>query len=216
MTTRTTTDTTHAQDVAERSAQLAGARAADDASRVAENPRNDPMQCSTSRLSSPAQAGDPVLHSLAARGAVSRPSAGITGPSAFADDDSREGVGGVRENPRNNPMQSPRKTVAEKFRGMTPCSAAGTRARKNPRNNPMQSHSQPGKPCGARTRAGTPCPTPAMPNGRCRMHGGLSPGPPKGSRNALKHGRHSAAEIARRREIGALIRRMRALARAVG
>jgi hypothetical protein len=79
----------------------------------------------------------------------------------------------------------------------------------------MQSPSQPGKACGARTRAGTPCPTPAMPNGRCRMHGGTSPGPPKGTRNALKHGRHSAEAIARRRHITALIRRMKALARAV-
>ena len=31
--------------------------------------------------------------------------------------------------------------------------------------------------CGARTRAGTPCKAPAMPAGRCRMHGGLSTGP---------------------------------------
>ena len=31
--------------------------------------------------------------------------------------------------------------------------------------------------CGARTRAGTPCNGPAMPNGRCRMHGGASTGP---------------------------------------
>ena len=31
--------------------------------------------------------------------------------------------------------------------------------------------------CGARTRAGTPCRSPAMRNGRCRMHGGLSTGP---------------------------------------
>jgi hypothetical protein len=31
--------------------------------------------------------------------------------------------------------------------------------------------------CGARTRAETPCMGPAMPNGRCRMHGGTSTGP---------------------------------------
>ncbi len=31
---------------------------------------------------------------------------------------------------------------------------------------------------------------PAMPNGRCRMHGGRSPGAPKGNKNALKHGRY--------------------------
>lgn len=31
--------------------------------------------------------------------------------------------------------------------------------------------------CGARTQAGQPCLGPAMNNGRCRMHGGLSTGP---------------------------------------
>ena len=31
--------------------------------------------------------------------------------------------------------------------------------------------------CGARTRAGTPCQSPAMGNGQCRMHGGASTGP---------------------------------------
>ena len=31
--------------------------------------------------------------------------------------------------------------------------------------------------CGARTRKHQPCKSPAMPNGRCRMHGGASTGP---------------------------------------
>ena len=31
--------------------------------------------------------------------------------------------------------------------------------------------------CGARTRSGGSCKSPAMPNGRCRMHGGESTGP---------------------------------------
>lgn len=31
--------------------------------------------------------------------------------------------------------------------------------------------------CGARTRAGTLCKSPAMKNGRCRFHGGASTGP---------------------------------------
>jgi len=34
--------------------------------------------------------------------------------------------------------------------------------------------------CGARTRRGSPCQSPAMPNGRCRMHGGKSPGGTEG------------------------------------
>jgi hypothetical protein len=58
--------------------------------------------------------------------------------------------------------------------------------------------------CGAKTRRGTPCAGMAMPNGRCRMHGGTSPGAPKGNRNAWKHGHYSAEAIALRR----LIRRL--------
>jgi hypothetical protein len=45
------------------------------------------------------------------------------------------------------------------------------------------------------------------------MHGGLSPGAPKGNKNALKHGLYTAEGIARRREISALMRAMKALAR---
>jgi hypothetical protein len=37
--------------------------------------------------------------------------------------------------------------------------------------------------CGARTRAGEVCPCPAMRNGKCRIHGGLSPGAPRGTAN---------------------------------
>ena len=37
--------------------------------------------------------------------------------------------------------------------------------------------------CGARTRGGRPCRCPAMPNGKCRIHGGLSPGAPRGIAN---------------------------------
>jgi hypothetical protein len=37
--------------------------------------------------------------------------------------------------------------------------------------------------CGARTRAGRSCRCPAMPNGKCGTHGGLSPGAPRGAAN---------------------------------
>ena len=66
--------------------------------------------------------------------------------------------------------------------------------------------------CGARTRNGRPCQSPAMPNGRCRMHGGMSPGAPRGNKNALKHGRYTAEVLAQRREISALMRAIKALA----
>ncbi len=51
-----------------------------------------------------------------------------------------------------------------------------------------------------------------MANGRCRMHGGTSPGAPIGNTNALKHGRYTAKTIAERRELAALLRTMRRLA----
>ncbi len=69
--------------------------------------------------------------------------------------------------------------------------------------------------CGARTRKGTPCKGPAMPNGRCRMHGGPSTGPRTAEgkerirASRTKHGRYSQASIARRREARALIRALR-------
>ena len=60
--------------------------------------------------------------------------------------------------------------------------------------------------CGARTRGGGgPCQSPAMPNGRCRMHGGKSPGAPKGNRNAWKHGHYSAEAIAMRKLVSRLL-----------
>lgn len=45
--------------------------------------------------------------------------------------------------------------------------------------------------CGAKTRKGTPCKNGAMPNGRCRLHGGKSTGPPKKNQNSKKHGFYS-------------------------
>lgn len=42
--------------------------------------------------------------------------------------------------------------------------------------------------CGAKTRSGAPCKTPAMENGRCRMHGGKAGKTHKGNQNARKHG----------------------------
>jgi hypothetical protein len=69
--------------------------------------------------------------------------------------------------------------------------------------------------CGARTRCGGSCRQPAMPNGRCRLHGGLSTGPrtPDGlarSRRARwKHGARSAEVTALRREVRMRLRRVR-------
>lgn len=47
--------------------------------------------------------------------------------------------------------------------------------------------------CGAKTRSGQPCRNRAMPNGRCRMHGGKNTGAPKSNQNAKTHGLYASA-----------------------
>jgi hypothetical protein len=69
------------------------------------------------------------------------------------------------------------------------------------KGQPMLLDMQASPRCGAKTRKGSPCQSPAMPNGRCRMHGGPSPGAPKGNKNALKHGWYSAEAVALRRQL---------------
>jgi len=69
--------------------------------------------------------------------------------------------------------------------------------------------------CGARTRQGKPCQSPAMPNGRCRMHGGKSTGPrtPEGlarmRRAKTRHGSYSEEM----RQLMRIIRQLDATAR---
>lgn len=48
--------------------------------------------------------------------------------------------------------------------------------------------------CGAKTRSGAPCKrAPVDGKRRCKLHGGASTGPSKGSQNARKHGIYSTA-----------------------
>jgi hypothetical protein len=54
-----------------------------------------------------------------------------------------------------------------------------------------------------------------MTNGRCRMHGGASPGAPTGNSHAFKHGRFTAEAIAERRKFAALVRDMKGLAKQI-
>ena len=49
-----------------------------------------------------------------------------------------------------------------------------------------------------------------MPNGRCRLHGGHSPGGPRGPSNGnYRTGNYTAEAIAERRELGDFIREAR-------
>jgi hypothetical protein len=70
--------------------------------------------------------------------------------------------------------------------------------------------------CGAKTRSGTPCRSPAVTGRRrCRMHGGApGSGGPKGPHNGnYKHGRYTAEAIASRRWVRQLIRDVKAMAK---
>jgi hypothetical protein len=95
---------------------------------------------------------------------------------------SHRGGGGMEEKARNNPMH-----------------LAITLMNRAPR-------------CGARTRSGSPCRSPAVKGKkRCRMHGARA-GAPEGNTNALKHGAWSAEARAWRRRVRELLREARALA----
>jgi len=62
--------------------------------------------------------------------------------------------------------------------------------------------------CGAKTRSGKSCMSPAVSGKRrCRMHGGApGSGAPRGNKNALKHGRYTREVIEERRQLRALLR----------
>ena len=67
--------------------------------------------------------------------------------------------------------------------------------------------------CGAKTRSGKPCMSPAVSGKkRCRMHGGApGSGAPQGNKNALKIGLFTREAIAERRKLRELIRSARQL-----
>jgi aryl-alcohol dehydrogenase-like predicted oxidoreductase len=62
--------------------------------------------------------------------------------------------------------------------------------------------------CEARTRAGPPCQCPAMRGRkRCRLHGGISPGAPRGAQNGnFRDGTWTAEGIEERRWLRSLVR----------
>ena len=62
--------------------------------------------------------------------------------------------------------------------------------------------------CGAKTRCGTPCQSPAVSGKRrCRMHGGApGSGAPKGNKNAFKHGLYTKEALEERRVLRAFMR----------
>jgi len=72
--------------------------------------------------------------------------------------------------------------------------------------------------CGARTRAGKPCRSPAVSGKRrCRMHGGApGSGAPRGNKNAMKHGLYTRKAIEERRKMKDFLRQVRQQLQAIG
>jgi hypothetical protein len=61
--------------------------------------------------------------------------------------------------------------------------------------------------CGAKTREDGTCRRPAMPNGKCRIHGGLSPGAPLGAANGrFKDGYWTCEAVEERQFIRMLLK----------
>lgn len=67
--------------------------------------------------------------------------------------------------------------------------------------------------CGAKTRSGGACRSPAVHGKkRCRMHGGAQgSGAPRANQNARKHGQFARGALAERRQIQALLGEARKL-----
>ena len=84
----------------------------------------------------------------------------------------------------------------------------------HPRNTgPMLSSPR----CGAKTRSGKPCRSPAVQGKkRCRMHGGAArSGAPPGNSDAEKHGIYTRSALAQRRQLAELMRAARSLIREI-
>src|SRR5215468_8677008 len=74
---------------------------------------------------------------------------------------------------------------------------------------------QTARQCGAQTKSGKPCRSPATKKGRCRSHGGArGSGSPPGERNGqYRHGERTKAAIAEQQKFSALLKMLRAIGR---
>jgi len=79
------------------------------------------------------------------------------------------------------------------------------------KRNQQPAQFQTARQCGARTKSGKPCRSPATKKGRCRLHGGASgSGGPPGERNGqYRHGERTKAAIAEQRKFSALLKMLR-------
>src|SRR5262249_12882148 len=86
------------------------------------------------------------------------------------------------------------------------CLAAATAAETKPARTRLA------RQCGARTKSGRPCRSPATKKGRCRLHGGArGSGAPPGKRNGqYRHGERTKGAIAERQKFSTLLKLLRA------
>src|SRR5438445_13417183 len=70
---------------------------------------------------------------------------------------------------------------------------------------------QTARQCGARTKSGKPCRSPATKKGRCRLHGGArgSGGPPGERNGQYRDGERTKAAIAERQKFTTLLKMLR-------
>jgi hypothetical protein len=119
-------------------------------------------------------------------------------------------------------FQKPRATIATAWHGVDPSNQVAAACLPPDRRGRLKNGNRPGdflaaRRCGARTRCGGCCRQPAMKNGRCRMHGGLSTGPrtaeglTRSRRARLTHGGYSAHARSLRAAARAHTRRVRSL-----
>src|SRR5260370_30464001 len=75
------------------------------------------------------------------------------------------------------------------------------------RQNQQPVQFQTARQCGARTKSGQPCRSPATKKGRCRLHGGASgSGGPSSERNGqYRHGERTKAPIAEAHKINPML-----------
>src|SRR5262249_8781581 len=69
---------------------------------------------------------------------------------------------------------------------------------------------QTARQCGARTKSGMPCQSPATKKRRCRLHGGSSGGPPGERNGQFRHGERTKGAIAERQKFSASLKMLRA------
>jgi hypothetical protein len=80
------------------------------------------------------------------------------------------------------------------------------------RQNQQPVQFQTARECGARTKSGKPCRSPATKKWRCRLHGGASGsgGPPGKGNGQYRHGERTKAAIAEQQKFSALLKMLRA------